>query len=111
MSKLPFLIFPISFILFTNKLFAANTAFAVEAQTLLREKACLSCHAVEKKLIGPAYKEVAAKHRALKDAEGYLSTKIKNGSIDVWGQIPMPPNTSVTDDEARVLAKYILSVK
>ena len=90
---------------------ASGAALAQDAQKLLKEKACLSCHTVDKKLVGPAYKEVAAKYKSQKDAEGYLAKKIKEGSTGVWGQIPMPPNSTVKDDEAKVLAKYILSVK
>jgi cytochrome c len=84
---------------------------AADAQQLLKDKACLACHTVDKKLVGPPYKEVAAKYKTRKDAEAYLSKKIKEGSTGVWGAIPMPPNGTVADDEARTLAKYILTVK
>jgi len=90
---------------------ASGSAPAQDAQKLLKEKACLSCHTVDKKLVGPPYKEVAAKYKSQKDAEAYLARKIKEGSTGVWGQIPMPPNSTVKDDEAKVMAKYILSVK
>ena len=91
--------------------FASGTALAADAQELLKEKACLSCHTVDKKLVGPAYSEVAAKYKSRKDAEAYLVTKIKGGSTGVWGPIPMPPNGTVGDDDAKTLAKYILSIK
>jgi len=90
---------------------AGGAAFAADAPQLLKDKACLACHTLDKKLVGPAYKEVAAKYKARKDAEAYLVKKIREGSTGVWGQIPMPPNTTVKDDEAKVLAKYILGVK
>ena len=89
----------------------SGAALAADAEQLLKEKACLSCHTLDKKLVGPAYKEVAAKYKSRKDAEAYLSKKIKEGSTGVWGPIPMPPNGTVADDEARTLAKYILTVK
>jgi cytochrome c len=91
--------------------FASGAAFAADAQQLLKEKACLSCHTVDKKLVGPAYTEVAAKYKSRKDAEAYLVKKIKEGSTGVWGPIPMPPNGTVGDDDAKTLAKYILTVK
>ncbi len=90
---------------------SSGAALAADAEQLLKEKACLSCHTLDKKLVGPAYKEVAAKYKSRKDAEAYLSKKIKEGSTGVWGPIPMPPNGTVADDEARTLAKYILTVK
>jgi cytochrome c len=76
----------------------------------LKDKACLACHVADKKLVGPAYKEVAAKYRSRKDAQAYLVKKIKEGSTGVWGQVPMPPN-AVSDADAATLAKYILSIK
>src|SRR5436309_8140115 len=91
--------------------FASGPVLAADAQELLKEKACLSCHTVDKKLVGPAYKEVAAKYKSRKDAEAYLVKKIKEGSTGVWGPIPMPPNGTVGDDDAKTLAKYILTVK
>ena len=90
---------------------ASGAAFAADAQTLLKEKACLSCHQTDKNLVGPAYKDVAAKYQSRKDAEAYLVKKIKEGSTGVWGPIPMPPNGTVSEDEAKTLAKYVLTVK
>jgi cytochrome c len=90
---------------------ASGTALAADAQQLLKEKNCLSCHQLEKKLVGPAYKDVAAKYKPRKDAQAYLVKKIREGSTGVWGPIPMPPNGTVNDDEAKTLAKYILTVK
>ena len=90
---------------------ASGAALAADAKQLLKDKACLSCHQVDKKLVGPAYKDVAAKYKARKDAEAYLTKKIREGSTGVWGPIPMPPNATVNDDEAKTLAKYVLTVK
>jgi cytochrome c len=90
---------------------ASSAALAADAQQLLKDKACLSCHTPDKKLVGPAYKEVAAKYKSRKDAEAYLVKKIKEGSTGAWGPIPMPPNAAVSDEEAKTLAKYIMTVK
>ena len=89
----------------------SGVALGADAQQLLKEKACLSCHTLDKKLVGPAYKEVAAKYKSRKDAQAYLAKKIKEGSTGVWGPVPMPPNGTVGDDDAKTLAKYILTVK
>jgi len=90
---------------------SSGAALAADAEQLLKDKACLSCHQVDKKLVGPAYKDVAAKYKARKDAEAYLAKKIREGSTGVWGPIPMPPNGAVSDDDAKTLAKFVLSVK
>ena len=91
--------------------FAAAPASAQSADDLLKKHACLSCHAVDKKLVGPAYKDVAAKYRGQKDAEKILAEKIKKGGQGVWGPIPMPPNPNVSDADMKVLVAYVLSVK
>lgn len=90
---------------------ASAPALAQNAQQLLKDKACLACHNVDNKVVGPSYKDVAKKYAGRKDAAGYLSKKIREGSNGVWGQVPMPPNTTVSDAEAQTLAKYILSLK
>jgi cytochrome c len=92
-------------------LLSGTVALAATGPQLLKDKGCLACHTLDKKLVGPAYKEVAAKYKARKDAEAYLSTKIRQGSTGVWGAVPMPPNGTVNDAEAKTLAKYILTVK
>ncbi len=86
----------------------AGQAHADEA--LAKSKNCLSCHAVDKKLVGPSYKEVAAKYKGDKAAVELLATKIKTGGKGTWGAIPMPPN-NVTPDEAKKLATWVLSQK
>ena len=91
--------------------FASGAALAADAEQLLKDKACLSCHQVDKKLVGPAYKDVAAKYKARKDAEAYLASKIKGGSTGVWGPIPMPPNAGVNEEEAKTLAKFVMTLK
>jgi cytochrome c len=88
---------------------AATPALAQEA--LAQKSGCLACHAVDKKVIGPAYKDVANKYRGDKDAESKLVEKVKKGSQGVWGPIPMPPNANVSDADAHSLVKWVLSLK
>ncbi|HZE11793.1 MAG TPA: c-type cytochrome [Burkholderiales bacterium] len=90
---------------------ASGAALAADAEQLLKDKACLACHQVDKKVVGPAYKDVAAKYKERKDAEAYLASKIKGGSTGVWGPIPMPPNAGVNDEEAKTLAKFVMTLK
>jgi cytochrome c len=99
-------------IAFTAALFAglalgAGTATADES--LAKSKGCLGCHGIDKKIVGPAYKDVAAKYagQSVTDA---LSRKVIEGGGGVWGQIPMPPN-AVSPEEARKLVNWVLSLK
>jgi cytochrome c len=71
---------------------------------------CTACHAVDRKVVGPAFKEVAAKYRG-KDAEAALVEKVKNGGSGVWGEVPMTPNPQVPDEELHTMVKWILSLK
>ena len=80
------------------------------SQELAQKKNCLACHAVDKKLVGPAYKDVAAKDKADKGAEAKLAEKVVKGGSGVWGQVPMPPNPQVSADEAKTLVKWILAM-
>lgn len=89
----------------------AAPASAQNVDELLKKYACLSCHAVDKKLVGPSYKDVAAKYRGQAGAEKSLAEKVKKGGQGVWGQIPMPPNASVPDADLNAMVKYVLSVK
>ena len=96
-------------------LMAAGVVLAGQAQAdagadLAKAKNCLSCHAIDKKLVGPAYKDVAAKYKGDAKAPAMLAAKIKAGGKGTWGEIPMPPN-NVTDDEAKKLVAWVLSQK
>jgi cytochrome c551/c552 len=71
---------------------------------------CTACHAVDHKVVGPAFKEVAAKYRG-QDVEAQLAQKVRNGGAGVWGQVPMPPNPQVPDPELQALVKWVLSLK
>jgi cytochrome c len=100
----------------THILFAALGAALASAPALANEElakknACTACHAIDKKLVGPAYKEVAAKYRGNAKAEAMLADKVKKGGVGVWGQVPMPPNPQVKDEDVKTLVKWVLSLK
>ncbi|UMR33465.1 c-type cytochrome [Massilia sp. MB5] len=91
------------------------SAFASQAALanadLAKAKNCMACHAVANKLVGPAYKDVAAKYAGQKDAETKLVQKVMKGGSGTWGAIPMPANPQVSEAEARTLVKWILTQK
>ncbi len=89
----------------------AQAADAKAAEELMKKNACIACHAVDKKMVGPGYKEVAAKYRGQKDAEAKLVDKVKKGGVGTWGQVPMPPNAAVKDEDVKTLVHWILSLK
>jgi cytochrome c len=84
---------------------------ALADQALAKAKNCLSCHAVDKKIVGPAYQDVARKYVGQKDAADKLAGKIMKGGAGVWGIIPMPVNSQVSEAEAKKLANWVLSLK
>ena len=90
---------------------SALSAPALADQALATAKNCMACHAVDKKLVGPAYKDVAAKYAGQKDAVDKLAVKILKGGSGVWGPVPMPANAQVNDAEAKKLAAWVLSQK
>lgn len=97
-------------------LFALIAAVSVSApafadQALATSKNCLACHAIDKKLVGPAYKDVAKKYAGQKDAADKLVAKVMKGGSGVWGAVPMPANTQVNEAEARKLVAWVLSQK
>jgi cytochrome c len=88
---------------------ASASAFA--QADLAKAKNCLACHAIDKKLVGPAYKDVAAKYANDKSAPARLAKKVREGGVGVWGQVPMPANPQVSEAEAQSLVKWVLSQK
>ncbi|MCC6578964.1 MAG: c-type cytochrome [Phycisphaeraceae bacterium] len=88
---------------------AAAPAMADEA--MAKAKNCMACHAVDKKVVGPAYKDVAKKRASEKDAVALLTEHILKGSKGVYGPVPMPPNANVNPDEAKKLATWVMSLK
>ncbi len=103
----------------SNSLFAvallaltSSTAFAqnaAAAKALASKNACLACHAVDKKLVGPAYQDVAAKHKGQADALDKVAARIKSGGSGLYGPVPMPPQAQLKDDELKLLAGWILA--
>ena len=83
---------------------------AFASQQLAKDKNCLACHALDKKLVGPSYKDIAAKYKSDKNAQAMLVKKVRDGGVGVWGQIPMPANPQVNEQEAQTLVKWILSM-
>ena len=91
---------------------AAVASAPVFAQAdLAQKKNCMACHAVDKKLVGPAYKDVAAKYAGDKDAVDKLAAKVLKGGSGVWGPVPMPANPQVTEAEAKQLVAWIMTLK
>lgn len=88
----------------------ALSGSAMADQKLAQSKACLSCHQVEKKVVGPALKDVANKYKGDAKAEEHLVNVIQNGGKGVWGNVPMPKQPMVKPDEAAALAKWVLSL-
>ena len=103
-----------------NKIFAVSIAAAAiglttgaqaqDAAKLAQDKGCLACHQMDKKVVGPSYKEVAAKYRNDKGAPARLAKKVREGGQGAWGPVPMPPN-QVSEKEADLLVKWVLSQK
>jgi cytochrome c len=89
---------------------ALTTAPAYADLALATSKNCMACHAVERKLVGPAYKDVAAKYKGDKTAADKLATKIMKGGSGAWGVVPMPSNPQVNDAEAKRLATWVLGL-
>ncbi len=90
---------------------AASAASAQSGADLIKKNGCTACHAIDKKIVGPAYNDVAAKYKGDASAATKLMAKVKAGGSGVWGQVPMPPNPQVKDDELKTIIGYILSLK
>ena len=86
---------------------AATPVFA--SKELATKNACLACHAVDKKLVGPAYQDVSKKYAGQKDAEATLAKSIKAGGSGKWGPVPMPPQAALSDADAKALAAWVLA--
>ncbi|MFT3812054.1 MAG: c-type cytochrome [Acidovorax sp.] len=97
--------------LLTLAMTLAAAAPAMADQALATSKNCMACHTVDKKLVGPAFKDVAAKYAGQKDMADKLAVKIMKGGSGVWGPVPMPANAQVNEAEAKKLAAWVLSLK
>lgn len=84
---------------------------AMANEELAKKSGCMACHAVDKKVVGPAYKEVAKKYAGQKDAEAKLVEKVIKGGKGAWGEVPMPPNAAVKPDDVKTLVKWVLATK
>jgi cytochrome c5 len=80
-------------------------------QALMQKDGCAACHAIDRKVVGPAYQDVAAKYKDDKGAAARLAQKVKGGGAGVWGQVPMPANAAVSDDDIKALVAWILSLR
>lgn len=92
-------------------LMVAGSASAAEMSPLAKKNGCVACHAVDKKLVGPAYQDVAKKYKGQADAEAKLVAKVSKGGSGAWGPVPMPPNApKVPEAEIKELVKWVLSL-
>lgn len=92
-------------------LVAASAVQAQSAEDLIKKSGCSACHTNDKKVVGPAYNDVAAKYKGDAGAAAKLADKVKKGGSGVWGQVPMPPNPQVKDDDIKTMVAYILALK
>jgi cytochrome c len=88
-----------------------GVAAAQSPQDLLQKNGCTACHAIDKKVIGPAYNDVSVKYKGDASAPAKLMTKVKQGGAGVWGPVPMPPNTQASDADIKAMVTYILGLK
>jgi cytochrome c len=98
-------------LLLSAALLAAGAAAASAAQAseeLAKKHNCLACHQIDKKSVGPAYKEIAKKYKGQADVVAKLSEKIKQGGSGVWGPVPMAPNPAVPDADIKTLVEWVL---
>ena len=101
----------IAAVLAAATLIAAGSAVADELEDMMKKNGCNACHAEDKKIIGPSYKDVSAKYKGDATAVAKLSDKVKKGGSGVWGPIPMPPNTAVKDPDVKKMVELILALK
>lgn len=89
----------------------ASAATEAEMMDVARKSGCLACHSLDKKLVGPAWREVGAKYAGQADADAKLLAKIKKGGKGVWGEVPMPPNPTVKEADIKTLVAFVLTLK
>ena len=98
-------------VLAAASLAVASSALADQLEDMMKKYGCNACHAEDKKVIGPSYKDVAAKYKGDASAVAKLSDKVKKGGSGVWGQVQMPPNTQVADADIKKMVELILALK
>jgi cytochrome c len=102
----------VKYVLLLAVVLGAGVAQAAEnGLELARKNGCLACHNVNMKIVGPAYKAVAKKYRGDAKASGYLAHKVRNGGKGVWGEVPMPPQSKVSDADLKAIIAWVLSQK
>lgn len=102
---------PFSFAAMAATLLVAGIAYADDGETLAKNHNCMTCHAVDSKKLGPAFKDVAAKYRGDKGAQATLERKVRNGGGGNWGKMPMPATArSVSDSDIASIVKWVLSL-
>jgi cytochrome c len=89
---------------------AMGAGAAAASQQLAQKNACMSCHGVDKKIVGPSFKDIAAKYKGDKGAAAKLAEKVKKGGKGAWGEVPMPPNPQVSDADINSIVKWVLSL-
>ncbi len=92
-------------------LVAGNAQANEEAEKLAQQNACTACHGIDNKIVGPAYKDVAAKYADDPEALAKVKDSIKNGGVGKWGQIPMPAQAQLSDEQITILAEWILGLE
>jgi cytochrome c len=92
----------------TSSLSAAEAAAAME---LAKSNGCLSCHALDEKIVGPAYVKIAAKYKGVADAPDSVAQSVRNGSSGKWGRIPMPAHSQLSDHDLKTLVHWVLSLQ
>jgi len=97
-------------ILFASALMLFATQNVIADEALAKNKNCHACHSIDNKIIGPAFKDIAAKYKGVDGAVAALTSKVKNGGAGVWGDMPMPPNAAVSDADIETLVNWILSL-
>ncbi|MDO6460600.1 c-type cytochrome [Granulosicoccaceae sp. 1_MG-2023] len=100
----------LSSLVFAGTLLLAHTTANAAGEELANNSGCLACHSIDTQLIGPAYKDVAAKYRDEAGAAELLAEKVKSGGSGTWGNMPMPPNAHVKDEDIRAIVAWILSL-
>ena len=88
----------------------AIASASADPVALATQRGCMACHQIEAKVVGPAYKEVAAKYKGQDGAVEMLAAKVKAGGSGVWGPVPMPPNAHVSDEDIKVIVEWVMSL-
>jgi cytochrome c len=89
----------------------AGAGSALASEDLARKSGCFACHAIDRKVIGPSYRDIAAKYRGDAGAEARLVEKLRSGGAGTWGEIFMPPVQSAPEGDIKILVKWVLSIR